>query len=54
MRILKYLQFSWDYELHHIRDLIVLEGYSGYIGYLVLKPKSRSCYVFTLGGKAIL
>ena len=54
MRVLKYLRFTRDYELHYTRYPAVLEGYSDANWISNVKDsKSHSGYVFTLGGAAV-
>ena len=54
MRVLKYLQFTCDYELHYTRYHIVLEGYSDANWISNVKDsKSHSGYVFTLRVAAV-
>ena len=54
MRVLKYLRFTRDYELHYTRYHVVLEGYSDASWISNVKDsKSHSGYVFTLRGGAI-
>ena len=54
MRVLKYLRFTRDYELHYIRYPNVLEGHSDSNWISNVKDsKSHSGYVFTLGGAAV-
>ena len=51
MRVLKYLRFTRDYELHYTRYTDVLEGYNDTNWISNVKDsKSQSGYVFTLGG----
>ena len=54
MRVLKYLQFTHDYDLHYTRYPIALEGYSDANWIFNVKDsKSQSGYIFTLGGVAV-
>ena len=54
MRVLKYLRFTRDYELHYTRYPVVLEGYSDANWIFNVKDsKSQSGYVFTLGGAVV-
>ena len=54
MRVLKYLRFTRDYELHYTRYLVVLEGYSDENWISNVKDsKSYSGYVFILGGATV-
>ena len=50
MRVLQYLRFTCDYELHYTRYPIVLKGY-GDANWIsnVKDSKSQSGYVFTMG-----
>jgi hypothetical protein len=54
-RVLKYLRYIVDYELHYTSYPIILEGHNDanriyYTKYL----KSINGYVFTLGGSGVL
>ena len=54
VRILKYLRFTRDCELHYIRYSVVLKGYNNANWISNVKDsKSHSGYVFTLGGAVV-
>ena len=54
VRVLKYLRFTRNYELHYTRYPVVLEGYTDANWISDMKDsKSTSGYVFTLRGAAV-
>ena len=54
IRVLRYLRYTQNYELHYTRYPAVLEGYSDANWISDMKDtKSTSGYVFTLGGAAV-